>query len=86
MQQKFAEFNCSSSDDVACLCADPEFANGLKDCSAEACGAEESAKVVAFGAQYCEGGVSSVIASASSVLNSVTSAASSVASDRKSVV
>src|ERR1700760_3278400 len=43
---------CSSTD-AKCLCGNVKFANGLKDCSLEACGAAVQSSVVAFGVSYC---------------------------------
>jgi len=39
--------------DAKCLCGNANFANGLRDCSGEACGAAVQSQVVAFGTAYC---------------------------------
>lgn len=80
MQQQAKELGCDSPDDVACLCGKGDFINGLRDCSGEACGAEEQVKVLNYGAQYCGGAATYVAASISSVAESVSSLATSIAS------
>lgn len=80
MQQQAKELGCDSPGDVACLCGKGDFINGLRDCSGEACGAEEQVKVLNYGSQYCAGAATSVAASISSVAESVSSLATSIAS------
>ena len=46
------DFGCAAGD-IKCYCANPGFALGLRDCSAQACGADVSSQVVAYGNTYC---------------------------------
>jgi hypothetical protein len=44
-----------NSPDAACLCQNPDFANGVRDCGNEACGKEDGASIIAYGQVYCSG-------------------------------
>jgi hypothetical protein len=47
-----SSLGCSSTD-VKCLCGNANFANGLHDCSLQACGAQVNQAVVAYGTAFC---------------------------------
>jgi len=51
-----ASLGCSSSD-AACLCKNPDFGFGLRDCATEACpNSSDANTVVAYGVTYCANG------------------------------
>jgi hypothetical protein len=55
MLGKGAEFGCEGQD-IACLCKDVRFNNGVHDCAVEACGDINSANIViAWGNTLCSG-------------------------------
>lgn len=43
------------ADDVACLCKNMDFAYGVRDCTTEACGAQDLPAAAAAAARYCPG-------------------------------
>lgn len=48
------EFKCKEGD-VACYCGNPNFLNGVRDCSNESCqNKEDAAKAIDFGNNYCK--------------------------------
>lgn len=48
-----SQLGCSATD-IACLCKNQDFGNGIRDCAFESCGDDAAAgKVVAWGQQYC---------------------------------
>jgi hypothetical protein len=49
-----ASFGCGSAD-ISCLCADPRFGYGLRDCANEACGADVYSAVSSYGVSVCSG-------------------------------
>src|SRR3954468_19802922 len=53
MLGKAPSLGCAASD-AACLCKNMNFYYGIRDCSSEACGADVSKQVVAFGTGYCK--------------------------------
>ncbi|KAL6860353.1 hypothetical protein ACO1O0_004380 [Amphichorda felina] len=53
MNGKASELGCATKD-LACLCANKDFAYGLRDCSAETCGSDKAGAVVAYGVKICE--------------------------------
>ncbi|EAS37506.1 chitinase 3 [Coccidioides immitis RS] len=57
MLNKASELGCDSTD-KACLCSKQNFAFGLRDCTLQACGAEDLPKIIAVGQAICasEGG------------------------------
>jgi len=55
MLGQFASFGCSSAADVTCLCGDPRFGYGLRDCTIQACGQDVFAAVQSFGNSVCQG-------------------------------
>jgi CFEM domain len=58
MIAKASELGCSATD-IPCLCKNPDFANGLHDCTVEACGGADYPAVQAYGASYCASTLSS---------------------------
>jgi CFEM domain-containing protein len=52
MLGKAGDLGCSNTD-AKCLCGNADFANGLRDCSGEACGAAVQSSVIAYGLAYC---------------------------------
>jgi hypothetical protein len=44
-----------ASNDANCLCSNPNFGYGIRDCSNQACGAEVASSVIAYGGTYCSG-------------------------------
>ncbi|KIW06206.1 uncharacterized protein PV09_02683 [Verruconis gallopava] len=46
------QLGCSSSN-ITCLCADPRFGYGLRDCTNQACGAEVYSAVASYGLSIC---------------------------------
>jgi hypothetical protein len=53
MLAKAGEFSCQSTD-IACLCKNPNFGYGIRDCSYQYCQNDTAAaQIVAFGVQYC---------------------------------
>ena len=57
MLAKAGELGCGATD-VGCLCVNMDFANGVHDCTAEACGDADVAAAEAAGHQMCEDGKS----------------------------
>ncbi|KAH6619420.1 hypothetical protein B0J18DRAFT_492231 [Chaetomium sp. MPI-SDFR-AT-0129] len=53
MLAQYASFGCASEQDAACLCEDPDFGYGLRDCSNGACGTAVASTVIAYGSSYC---------------------------------
>ena len=49
---KAGELGCDSRD-LKCLCANPNFTYGLRDCSAETCPNEDARRIVAYGVEVC---------------------------------
>lgn len=47
-----SEFGCAAGD-VTCLCSNQDFGYGIRDCSNQACSAEEAASVISYGTNYC---------------------------------
>ena len=52
MLDQASSLGCSSGD-MKCLCGNPNFQNGLNDCSRQACGDVVHAAVVAYGRSQC---------------------------------
>jgi hypothetical protein len=52
------QFSCAAGD-TACFCTKSNWAYGVRDCTREACGADESAQAVNFAAGLCQGGSTS---------------------------
>ena len=52
MLQKFASLGCTS-DSPACLCKNPDFAFGMRDCALQACGAQVASDVAVFASALC---------------------------------
>ena len=52
MLAQASSLGCSAGD-MKCLCGNPNFQNGLNDCSHEACGDAVRAAVVAYGRSQC---------------------------------
>lgn len=50
---KAQELNCNVND-IACLCKNPNFGYGLRDCSAAICPGQDAAKVVEYGIAICK--------------------------------
>ena len=44
---------CSETD-YACLCANPDFVNGVHDCTVESCPADSANDVLDVGSSFCE--------------------------------
>jgi len=56
MQNQASALGCSSSTDVACLCGNQNFRNGVRDCANQACGnAGDANSTISFGTSYCAG-------------------------------
>lgn len=56
MLAKAEELGCPDAD-VACLCLNQDFSNGITDCTNESClGGEDKQSVIDTGVQYCAGG------------------------------
>ncbi|KAH4613042.1 hypothetical protein HBH82_018450 [Parastagonospora nodorum] len=77
-----SQFQCAQNDQ-GCFCTKSNWAYGIRDCSQQACGAEESAAAVSYAAGICQGfaGASSVPAALpilSSALATLPAGASSV--------
>lgn len=72
-----SQFGCNMGN-TTCYCANADFGYGVRDCSNEACSAQDAATVIAFGTAYCQqalgGGGSS---SASGLTASATGSAAS---------
>ena len=52
---KAGEFNCKATD-IACLCKDTNFMNGIVDCSRESCpGQGDADKTIGYAVSYCAG-------------------------------
>lgn len=69
---KSQELGCEAGD-VSCLCTNPDFIYGLRDCSAAICNDEQAAAVVAYGLAICrQAGVQITTGSAGSVSASAT--------------
>lgn len=55
MQNKASSLGCSSSSDAACLCCNPDFGYGVRDCANQACAnAQNAQSVISFGTNYCQ--------------------------------
>lgn len=54
MMSLASSLGCSGSD-AACLCSNPDFGYGIRDCSNQACGAEVASSVITYGSSYCQG-------------------------------
>jgi len=62
-----SQFGCAAGD-IVCYCSEPNFGYGVRDCSNESCSAEDAAKVISFGTEYCASALASATgASASAV-------------------
>jgi len=72
------DFKCAAGD-IKCYCANPGFALGLRDCSAQACGTDVSSQVVAYGNAYCASAGGSTTTGGTSV-GTATGTATSAAS------
>lgn len=48
-----SEFGCAAGD-TACFCRESNWAYGVRDCSRQACSAEESAQAVSYAAGLCQ--------------------------------
>jgi hypothetical protein len=48
------DFGCTIGD-VACYCSHPRFGYGVRDCSNQACSAQEAADAIGFANAYCAG-------------------------------
>jgi hypothetical protein len=48
------DFGCGSTN-ITCLCADPRFGYGLRDCTNEACGSDVYSAVSSYGVSVCSG-------------------------------
>lgn len=47
-----SQLGCSAPDSY-CLCENPKFGDGIRDCSNAACGASVGTTVIGFGSSYC---------------------------------
>ena len=55
MLAKAPELGCPDAD-VACLCQNEDFSNGITDCTNESClGGEDKQSIIDTGVQYCAG-------------------------------
>jgi len=48
------EFSCPAGD-VNCFCSKSNWAYGIRDCSAQACGPDEAAQAVSWATKQCTG-------------------------------
>ncbi|PNY29569.1 Uncharacterized protein TCAP_00514 [Tolypocladium capitatum] len=63
LRGQFAKFSCGSAADIPCLCAKPDFANGIRDCGAP-CGATDSIVHDFLATNLCAGLMSTAATSA----------------------
>lgn len=75
MLDKASELGCDS-DDVGCLCQNPDFTYGIRDCSLEAC-TNDAQAIINYGAAYCKDQGAVVITTAQSSSNTGADATSS---------
>jgi hypothetical protein len=59
------QFGCAVGD-ITCYCTNANFGYGVRDCSNEACSAEDAAKVIGYGTSFCANAVQSASGSVSS--------------------
>ena len=59
---KGSELECENND-IECLCQNPNFIYGLRDCSSATCDDEEARRIIDFGVQLCKGKSDSYILS-----------------------
>jgi hypothetical protein len=52
MQAQYSTLGCASADSY-CLCSNPNFGYGLRDCANGACGSSVASTVIAYGSAYC---------------------------------
>lgn len=51
---KAVELGCSANDN-SCLCKNPNFGYGFRDCAAAICSADEAKQLVDFAVKLCKG-------------------------------
>merc|ERR1711941_12968 len=78
------EFACPAGD-TACFCSQSNWAYGIRDCSRQACDAEQAGQAISYAAGICEGVASAISSGASAspsaaltILNPALSSAGSV--------
>ncbi|KAK4155061.1 CFEM domain-containing protein [Chaetomidium leptoderma] len=72
-----AELGCGAND-IACLCGNKDFSNGIRDCSTQACGdAAVASVVIAWGNSLCSGAGSATSAAGSATASAGESASAS---------
>ncbi|KAN0107813.1 hypothetical protein V8E51_007555 [Hyaloscypha variabilis] len=52
MLAKAGELNCATGDN-SCLCKNPDFSYGIRDCSNAVCGPVTASSVIAYGSSFC---------------------------------
>merc|ERR1711977_325012 len=66
-----SSFGCTGPTDLACLCGDPRFGYGLRDCTIEACGEDVFSAVQTYGNSVCAAaGVTTISSGGSAVATS----------------
>lgn len=50
---------CPASD-PRCLCSNPNFGYGIRDCAMQACSPVDAQQVIVYGLNYCSGGMCSL--------------------------
>jgi hypothetical protein len=53
MLGQFSSLGCTSNSDLSCLCGKPNFMNGLRDCTNEACPDSDKGTVMSFTSTLC---------------------------------
>ncbi|ORY13644.1 hypothetical protein BCR34DRAFT_262530 [Clohesyomyces aquaticus] len=81
-----SQFGCALGD-VTCYCTNAKFGYGVRDCSNQACSAQEAANVISYGTNFCANAVQSASGGVSSApaLSVLSSALVSATASRASV-
>ncbi|RKF56459.1 GPI-anchored CFEM domain protein [Erysiphe neolycopersici] len=77
MLAKAKDLGCAQGD-AACLCRNEDFAYGIRDCSFDVCGPQQSALVVSYRESYCKNAASGGAGSSSAIPGPVLSPSSSI--------
>jgi hypothetical protein len=77
------EFACSPGN-TACFCGESNWAYGVRDCSRQACGEEESSQAISYAAGLCKDLASTISAPALPILTSALAGAPASASASES--
>ncbi|KAI5864070.1 hypothetical protein GGS23DRAFT_595721 [Durotheca rogersii] len=56
MLREASNLGCGNDSSASCLCTNPDFIYGIRDCATESCEGQDATRVISYGAQWCANG------------------------------